>query len=368
MNPEQRRARYLAGTDGAPPVPPPGGYRGARRWSHSPENTEVETRTTSFTEATETETTRPNALGWSALSVASGFAVVLFGTLLVGSADLLYSITMFALQAVVIAVVAAALFSKRGRRLGSIAVIITLLCNVATVGGVGALQTSASGNYKGTKTEQQKHAAAYPGIKGLEPDEALTQRSLEEVRADTNKLFEDIRTRITAEFGYEWVQIDSEDQRPERNGYGGESMLVEYTSVSWATAEPIRDYERKLAVMDVIDSVVAEHKMLYLYSFSDEHSSMDPSLIEKFFGSVDPRRQHTWAYAANGYGEEVTFYADIFDLSQDPTGDLRATRKAQNAKTGEPLEGLRIFVNAKALLREGDRSAYESKLSEYPDY
>ena len=31
MDHEKQRARYVAGSEGAPPVPPPGGYRNARR-------------------------------------------------------------------------------------------------------------------------------------------------------------------------------------------------------------------------------------------------------------------------------------------------------------------------------------------------
>ena len=31
MDREKQRQRYIAGTEGAPPVPPPGGYRGAKR-------------------------------------------------------------------------------------------------------------------------------------------------------------------------------------------------------------------------------------------------------------------------------------------------------------------------------------------------
>ena len=217
-----------------------------------------------------------NAFGWVALIVGILFALILLITLAVGATDALYGVTMLALQLVVVAVIIGALFTARGRTLGAVALAITLIFNVATVGGIGALQTSASGSYDGMKTDEQKHEEAYPGIKGTDPQDALRQQSLEEVQAEADSLFADIRERVTAEYGYDWVQVGDEDLRPERNGYGGESMLIEYTSVGWATTEPIQDYSLKLEVMATIDRVVAEHGLPSLYSFNGEYSGIDP--------------------------------------------------------------------------------------------
>ena len=267
-----------------------------------------------------------------------------------------------------LALVVATLFTARGRRLGAIALVITLLVNVATVGGLSALQTSASGSYDGQKSDKQKHEEAYPGIKGTDPQDTLSQQSLEEVQAEAESLFADIRARVTAEFGYEWVQVGDEDFRPERNGYGGESMLVEYASAGWATTEPINDYQRKLEVMGVIDDVVSEHGLPSLYSFNDEYSSLEPTIKEKFYGSADPREQHTWEYYTENWPEPIRFYANIYDLSQDATGGFLKEREAQNARTGEPLEGLQIVVVASAVLSEADREEFQKKLEEYPGY
>ncbi|WP_091228647.1 DUF4064 domain-containing protein [Microbacterium sp. 3J1] len=367
MDHEKQRARYVAGSEGAPPVPPPGGYRNARRQAGpvvSPPTLPGAVAT-----VTQEDARKPaNALGWIALVTGILFAVILLVTLAVGGTDILYGVTMLALQLVVVAVIVGSLFSPRARLLGAIALAVTLVFNVATVGGIGALQTSASGAYDGMKTEEQKHEEAYPGIKDTDPQDALTQQSLEEVRAASEELFADVRARVTEEFGYEWVPVGDEDLRPERNGFGGESMLIEYTSAGWATTEPIQDYSVKLEVMDVIDSVIAEHGMSYLYSFNDEYSGMDPTLIAKLYGSADPREQHTWEYYAENYPEPMRFYANIFDLSNDPTGDFLKAREAQSARTGEPLEGLQIVVIASALLSDADRAEYEERLQEYPGF
>lgn len=372
MDHEKQRARYVAGTEGAPPVPPPGGYRNARRQA-GPVTTQVPgapaaSATATASEVSAAERKPANALGWSALIVGILFALILLITMAVGATDALYGVTMLALQLVVVAVIIGALFSSRGRRFAVIALAITLVFNVATVGGIGALQTSASGSYDGMKTDEQKHEEAYPGIKDTDPQDALNQQSLEEVRAEADALFADIRERITAEYGYEWVKVGDEDLRPERNGYGGESMLIEYTSVGWATTEPIHGYSLKLDVMNTIDQVVAEHGMPPLYSFNGEYSGLDPSVIAKLYGSEDPSRQHTWEYYTDNYPDPTRLYANIYDLSNDPTGDFLTNREAQSARTGEPLEGLQMVVIASAVLSEADRAEFEEKLKDYPGF
>ena len=362
---EKQRARYLAGAEGAPPVPPPGGYRGAQRQATTSPTTPAVSTIMPADEAKKPA----NALGWVALTVAILFALVLLGTLIAGGTDIVYGVTMLTVQLVVVATVIAALFSERGRRLGAIALIVTVLFNVATVGGMSALQTSASGNYDGMKTAAQKHAEAYPGIKGTDPQQTLAQQSLEEVREQSEALFADIRARLTDEFGYSWTPVGDEDLRPERNGYGGESMLVEFSTTAWATNEPIQDYDRKLEVMAVISEVAVEHGLWDLYAFNDPMvSGIDPSVIAKLYGSDDPRTQTTWEYYTENYPDPLRFYATINDLSNDDDGGFLAAREAQSALTGEPLEGLQLAVIASGVLSEADRAEFQEKLQEYPGF
>lgn len=368
MDHERQRARYVAGTEGAPPVPPPGGYRGARR-PQGPVQAPPFAPPVATPVASDEPKKPANAIAWIALLGSILFALILLGTLLAGGTDIVYSVTMLALQLIIVAVIVAALFTPRGRKFGAIALVIAILFNVATVGGLSALNSSATGNYDGVKTEEQKHAEAYPGIKGTDSQTVLNQQSLEEVRAEADSLFTDIRDRLTARFGYTWVKVDDEDLRPERNGYGGESMLYEYTSVGWATVEPIEGYDRKLAVMDIIDQVVQEHGLYGLYAFNDPtNSGIDPSMITKLYGSDDPRTQHTWESYTENYPDPLRFYANIYDLSNDSSGNFLAEREAQNARTGEPLEGLQLFVLGSAVLSEDDREEFEQKLTEYPGY
>ncbi|MFS0853366.1 hypothetical protein [Microbacterium sp. 179-I 3D4 NHS] len=368
MDHERQRARYIAGTEGAPPVPPPGGYRGARR-VQGPVQTSSPSLPMATASAPDDARKPANALGWIALLGTVLFALILFGTLIAGGTDVLYGVTMLALQLVVVAVIVAAISTARGRMLGAIALVIALLFNVATVGGLSALQTSASGNYDGVKTDEQRHAEAYPGIKGTDPQTVLAQQSLEEVRDEADALFADIRERLSERFGYTWTQVGDEDLRPERNGYGGESMLYEYTSTVWATNEPIEGYDRKLEVLAAIDEVVVERGLWNLYAFNDPaNSGIDRTMIAKLYGSDDPRRQHTWESYTENYPDPLRFYANIYDLSNDPDGGFRAEREAQNARTGEPLAGLQLAVLASAVLSDDDREEFEQKLTEYPGF
>jgi len=360
---ERQRARYMGGAEGAPPVPPPGGYAGAKR--RQPDLTPPPLPAAPVDE----KRTPGSAFGWIALVAAILFSLTLLGVLAAGGTDLLYGVTFLALQLVVLGVVVAALFSPGARRLGAIALVVTVLLNVATVGALSALRTSASGDYEGVKTAEQRHAEGYPGIKGTDPQQALSQQSLEEVRATADELFADVRARLTDEFGYTWTQVGAEDLRPERNGYGGESMLYEFTTAAWATNEPVQDYDRKLEVMRVVNEVVLDHGLWDLYAFNDPaNSGIDPSMIAKLYGSDDPRTQTTWEYYTENYPDPLRFYANIYDLSNDVDGGFRTSREAQSARTGEPLEGLQLVVIASAVLSEADRAEFQEKLQDYPGF
>lgn len=362
---DPKRARYVAGAEGAPPLPPPGGYQGAKRPTGEPPLFP----TPPLVSSAELPARPPaSALGWVALIASILFALTLLATLFAGSTDLIYGAGMLAGQLLVVGVIIAALCSPRGRVLGASALVIALLLNVATVGAMSAVQTSASGNYRGQQTAEQKRAAAYPGVKGLSSGEVLTQPSLEAVRAESDAALAEIRQRLSDRFGYTWTQAGAEDLRPERNGYGGESMLVQYISVPWMTNEPIQDYDRKLEVMRVIEDVLVSRGFYGMYSFNDPRSNLDAGTLERFYGTTEPHTQHTWEWYTDNFPDPLRFYAVLFDLSNDQNGDLRAEREADSAKTGEPLEGLRIYVLAPDLLSEAGRAEFEERMQEYPGY
>ncbi|GGH50327.1 hypothetical protein [Microbacterium album] len=363
------RDRYRGGTDGAPPLPPPGGYRGARRIPVHPDAAAIPGLGT-FAAPPPRPRPRAHPLGWIALAGASLFALVLLGMLAFGATDAFYGVTALTIQLLVAAAIVAAFVVRRGRTLAGIALALTLLVNVATVGALSAVHTSAAGTYPGASDPR----AAYPGVRGVDPDDILARRSLEQVRDETDALLERVRDRLSAEYGYTWVQAGGEDLRPERNGYGGESLLVEYTSPSWATVEPITDVSRKYAVMATIDEVLVSGGYWNLLPLNDPRSGIDPGVLTRFYGSDDPDTQAMWEWYSSRMddrlspdrGETTLFYATLHDLSRDPTGDFRAAREAQHARTGEPLEGLQLTFLAPMLLSEADREAFEQGIRDHP--
>lgn len=361
-DPRRRRNRYVGSDAGAPPVPPPGGYRGASRLAREP----MPVAQAAMTEPDATRRPAPGPLGWIALGAATLLALILLVQLAIGATDAIYSTTMLVLQLVALGVVVAAVATAKGRRIGVIALAVVLVLNVGTVGALAALRTSASGSYAGEKTPEQKFWEAFPGVKDVPSADTLAQPSLEDTRTAADAVMADIRTALTAEFGYTWIEGAGETTRPERNGYGGESMLVEFWSQTWATVEPIDDLDRKYAVMDVIDRVIETHGFWGIISFNDPSSGLDRSILERMYGSADPATQPLWEWYSNDDPGVMNLYAGIVDLSLDRTGEFLAAREAQTAGTTEPLEGLTISILASQMLSDADREAFETAIEEYP--
>ena len=367
---EQQRTKYLGGTDGAPPLPPAGGYHGARR-TGSGLDAAAGLRTASgdltYTLPGDRSKKPVNAIGLVAITATVLFVIFLLLMMGAGGTDTLYGPTLLVLQFVVIGVIVAAVVTRRGRMLGAIALAVTLVFNVATVGAMGALVSAATHKYDGTKSEEQKHAEAFPGVKDAEGD-PLNGPSLEDVQKQGDELMAEARKRITAKFGYQWVQAGTVDISPERNGYGGESMLKRYTSTTWTTSTPVQDNNRKREIMRIIDQVLLERDMYDLYPLNEVDAGISPDMIAKLYGSADPERQHTWEYYSAAYPDPMRFYALALDLSKDPTGEFRTEREAVSQQTGEPLEGIQLVVIARQVLPEGDRVEYEKRMRDYPGY
>lgn len=367
---DRQRSRYVGGAEGAPPLPPPGGYPGARRASAGLDAAAgLATASGDVTYTAEPAQKRSvNTLGLVAISATVLFVLTLLLMMGAGGTDALYGASMLVVQLVVVGVIVAALVTPRGRMLGAIALAVTLVFNVATVGAMGALRSAATHAYDGTKSEQQKHEEGYPGAKGTADHDVLNGPSLEDVQAEGDQLMAEVRDRLSARFGYTWVQSGTVDISPERNGYGGESMLKRYMSTAWTTREPVNDNDRKREIIQVIDEVLIERGMWELYPLNTSASGISREMVAKLYGSADPERQHTWEYYTDTYPEPLRFYVNAYDLSKDPTGDFRLQREAVSAQTGEPLEGVQLAIYARHVLPEADRAAYEEKLKDYPGF
>ena len=379
--------RYVSDSAGAPPVPPPGGYRGARRAllgtavplapSAAPSGPSSALREAQGPAADDRDEarrpgeptplpTRKSPLGWIALCAAIGFAVLMVILLAIGAADAFFGATMLVLQLVVLGLAITALATKAGRVLGAVALTIALVLNVGTMGALSAIRVAATGSYDGHKTDKQKLWEAYPGIKDQDPSRYLHQQSLEQLQLLADETMADVRARLTAAYGLQWVKSADAQERPERNGYGGESMLVRFTSDTWATTTPVTGYAHKLEVMQTIESVITQHGWRGMVAFNDPGSGVDPAMISKMYGGATPESQVDWEWFSDAQPDPGWFYADITDLANDTTGEYRTSREQTAQRTGEPLEGLRLTVVGRYLLSEKKVDDFTKALTRYP--
>ena len=407
--------RYVSDSTGAPPMPPPGGYRGARRallrspvapapgpssndaagapfpaasseYAHPtpfPGSLSEDAHAASFpgslsedAAGDRDETRRPGErtappkkrgpLGWIALAASIAFVLVSLILLAIGAADAFFGATMLVLQLVVLGLAIAAVATRAGRALGAIALTIALVLNVGTMGALSAVRVAATGSYDGHKTEKQKLWEAYPGIKDKDPSTFLNQQSLEGLQALADETMTDVRTQLTAKYGLQWVKSADAQERPERNGYGGESMLVRFASDTWATTTPVTGYAHKLEVMQTIESIIVQHGWRGMVAFNDPASGVDPTMISKMYGGATPETQVDWEWFSDDEPDPGWFYADITDLANDVTGEYRTSREQTSQRTGEPLEGLQLAIVGRYMLSEKKAAEFQKALTKYP--
>ena len=386
--------RYVSDSTGAPPLPPPGGYRGARRalrglpvatvpvTEHPSSRASVPERPSSrFARSGTAEREvderhsapadaippkKRNPLGGIALSASILFVVVSLVLLAIGAADAFFGATMLVLQLVALGLAIAAVVTRAGRALGAIALTIALVLNVGTMGALSAVRVAATGSYDGHKTEKQKLWEAYPGIKDKDPSQFLNQQSLEKLQAMADETMADVRAQLTAKYGLQWVKSADAQERPERNGYGGESMLVRFASDTWATTTPVTGYAHKTEVMQTIESIIVQHGWRGMVAFNDPASGVDPTMISKMYGGATPQTQVDWEWFSDDEPDPGWFYADITDLANDVTGEYRASREQTSQRTGEPLEGLRLAIVGRYMLSEQKADAFRKALTKYP--
>ncbi|QIK63091.1 hypothetical protein G7068_07675 [Leucobacter viscericola] len=360
-NPAGARS-YVSSTEGAPPLPPKGGYHGASRATvHTRAVAEPRLETATL----QRNRVRSHWLGWVALSLAIVFALVLVVMAFSGAADAVFSVTVFVVQLAVIAAVVAALVTKRARRLGIAALAVVLLCNVATVGSLGVLQTASAGSYAVSKSTGQLHREAFPGVEDYSEQEILAQPSLEAERDRVAKVFEQVRDRLSRDYGVTWTKTSDEQVKPERNGQGGESMLKQVTFEGWTTNEPVHDLKQKRDMIATADEVLMANNAAGLISMNEYESGLPAARMKDLYGSVKPDEQAIWDYLSWDGWQPTRLYVGITDLSRDPTGDFRAAAEARRLNPSDPVDGFTLNAYSTPLLAEGDVKEFKERMRGY---
>lgn len=357
-----RRAPYVSSSEGAPPLPPKGGYRGASRAT-------VVTRTVAEPEAETVTLERKPAgghwLGWVALSATIVFAIALLVMAFSAAADALFGVTAVVAQVAVLAVVIAALMAPRARRLGVAALSVLLLGNIATIGGVAAIQTASAGSYSVPKSSGQLHDEAFPGVEDYSEQQILSQPSLEAERERVADIFTQVRDRLSQDYGVTWTKTSDEQVKPERNGRGGESMLKQVIFEGWTTNEPVHDLAVKRAMISTANEVFLANAETELTSLNEYSFNLPEARIKDLYGSVNPDEQAIWDWVSWNGWEPTRVFVGITDLSRDPTGDFRAAAEARRTKPSDPVDGLTLNAYGKPLLSEGDAAEFTERMREY---
>lgn len=353
MSPTGDRSPYLGGSEGAPPTPPPGGYSAVRRVPAPGQPSP----------ARGAARVRPSVGSVVVLVLVVVFALVLLVLWAGGATSAIYATATLAIQLGLVIAVVAALVSPRGRRLGAIALALVLVVNVGTIGAASAVTRPPTQVQADDPVAD--HWAAHPGIRGVSTDEILSRTSLEDAVRTGDAVMEAIRARVTERFGYDWVVGVPGTTRNARNGYGGESMLVTYDSDNWATVQPIRGYDEKIALMDAVDAALADFLFSELYPLNDPAGGFDPAFLERLYGSADVRTQSVWEWVSGDYPGPIRVYATITDLTHDDDGTFARTRAGQVGSSGEPIEGLRISVYVPEVLSEADVDEFLERMQDY---
>lgn len=360
------RRTYVSNTEGAPPLPPPGGYRGSSRAAQAISQRDAVLAEQAETATLERSRHRYHWAGWVALGAAILFAFVLGGIALTGTSNVLFSTTVFIAQLLVIAAVIAALVIKHARTLGIAALTIALLVNVATIGSASALQVASSGSYVHERSPAQQHEHGYPGVEGYAEDDILRQPSLEAEREKVAALFQAIRNELSLEYGVTWTQVTDESMRQMRNGRGGESMLYTASFAGWMTNEPIHDLRLKYAMFDTAAEVVWAYGFDVPYAFNLNDGTIPPSQMTHLYGGVVPEEQALWSQATwEGWSTPTIVYLDLLDLSRDSTGNFTRSAEGSRAHPGDPIEGFRLSAVSEPLLKESDRAQFVERMRDY---
>jgi hypothetical protein len=204
----------------------------------------------------------------------------------------------------------------------------------------------------------------FPGISYIDPNDALTQPSYEEVVANTEDLVAQFKDSLTDEFGLVWSQNYESYTGVESNGYGGDSMLYYYDTGNWQGQVKLDDPGARERVYELFVALAEANGGDGVLLRNDLYAD-DADISKAEFGSADRDAQALWSFfdsfpsLADGY-----LSADVMDrtvpVDESFYGDYMFTYD-------ESSTNLYVSINSYVggLLKEADRTAFEEALAPY---
>jgi len=149
-----------------------------------------------------------------------------------------------------------------------------------------------------------------------------------------------MRSELSEEFDFTWVKTADESIRPERNAYGGKSMLVQYSPATWATEQPIHSRAEKRAVMDAIDRILIDQGNYWtMYPLNEPDGQITEDSLRKLYGGATPDEQVVWEHYAEISRDSSSSYdeaAPTASCSTRPSPTCRRTTPARSRSARRP--------------------------------
>lgn len=261
---------------------------------------------------------------------------------------------------------------KTSRRLGVVALIVLLVVNPLTatmVRGITSVATGGSISAGGDRDRDHDPIwDTYPGSAYVDAKDTLEGPSYEEFAEQSDLMLEEMRTALTAEFGFEWEERQPAESEIGTNGYGGESMLFSYDAPVWQTTTTVRTFEEKSRVVEILRQVLLRYGIANLDMQNAPASWREPGELTEQYGGETIDTQALWdLHTYDVFTRSGSFQASIVDLDLDSAGTVAEDREFDVEYYGMAAEGIELHLDAYALLKDADRADYLTALEPYAD-
>lgn len=208
-----------------------------------------------------------------------------------------------------------------GNTAGKVVAFVVVLV-VAVVAGLAALGASTDDD---TDTVTDGAASdpdwsAYPGNAYLDPDAVLAAPALGAVRDESQRLVENVKTDLTAAYGFEWRPYSDQWTSAFPNGYDGDSMLVSYRAPQWQGTVVLDDPAARARILAMVGAWATGSGLDDVSLQND--TSPDDAWARQQYGATDLQDQPLWsAYAPATARSGFSLQYSVLDtnLAADPT-------------------------------------------------
>jgi hypothetical protein len=216
----------------------------------------------------------------------------------------------------------------------------------------------------GDDPEYSEEWQTFPGVSWADPADTLEQASYEEVSAGLDAMATQFREELSAEFGIVWSETYGTYSGPESNGYGGDSMLYYYDAGSWQGHVQLNDPSARERIFEIFSALSAANRGEGVF-FRNEVYADDPVASRSDFGAEQLDQQALWSFVdwfpalADG-----TLSVDVIDRSIPVDSTFDGDYMFTFDESSDTL-WVSFYAYAGALLKEGDREAFEEALEPY---